>query len=63
MEKFFDLNEEARQVVREIMSYKWLESEKAGRDIGESEAAKEWISKHYDAWFQANSHKFVKQSH
>lgn len=32
--------------IDEILRYKWIESEKQGRDIGEMRAAAEWISKY-----------------
>lgn len=56
----FDLNEEIRAVIREIMDYKWIESEKEGKDIGLSRATKEWISKYYDTWFRFNAQHFMK---
>lgn len=34
-----------------INRFKWLESEKAGYDIGEVEAPRLWIRKYYQAWF------------
>ncbi|MEJ5283755.1 MAG: hypothetical protein ACP5Q5_01150 [Brevinematia bacterium] len=60
--KVFDIDALVSEVVEEIMRYKWLESEKAGRDIGENEAAKRWITEHYDLWFNATKDKFVKDS-
>lgn len=54
----FNLKAEIQDVVREIMVYKWLESEKKGQDIGLNRAAEEWISKHYDDWFRYNRIKF-----
>ncbi|MDD2717449.1 MAG: hypothetical protein PHW04_16280 [Candidatus Wallbacteria bacterium] len=42
-----DLN---RKAVEEINRYKWIESEKCGHDIGEYQAAKEWILKYYSEW-------------
>lgn len=61
MSRYFDLNEELRAVIHEIMDYKWLESEKAGRDIGLSTATKEWIAKYYDTWFHYNVKHFMKE--
>jgi hypothetical protein len=58
--KHFDLNEEMRAVINEIMRYKWLESEKEGHDIGLSRAAREWIARYYDSWFQFNIKNFLK---
>lgn len=34
----------------EIMKYKWLESEKAGHDIGFERALLDWIRNHRDTW-------------
>jgi len=34
----------------EILRHKWLESEKAGRDIGFERALTDWIIKHRSKW-------------
>ncbi len=34
----------------EILRHKWLESEKAGKDIGFEKALLDWIRKHRDGW-------------
>jgi hypothetical protein len=34
----------------EIETYKWIESEKNGRDIGWEQAVTEWQDRHYGAW-------------
>ncbi len=34
----------------EIMKHKWLESEKAGHDIGYDKAFMDWIMNHRDKW-------------
>ena len=34
----------------EIMRHKWIESEKAGYDIGFERALLDWIVKHRSAW-------------
>ncbi len=34
----------------EIMRHKWIESEKAGRDIGFDHALTDWIMKHRSKW-------------
>lgn len=36
----------------EILKHKWLESEKAGEDIGFERALLDWIQKHRDGWRQ-----------
>ncbi|MGC8765688.1 MAG: DUF4032 domain-containing protein [Brevinematia bacterium] len=58
---YFDLEKQVSEVVEEIMKYKWLESEKVGRDIGMKEAATQWISKHYVLWFKATKDRFIKE--
>lgn len=37
----------------EILTYKWLESEKAGYDIGFERALVEWITNHRSGWRRA----------
>ena len=34
----------------EILKHKWIESEKAGRDIGFEQALTDWIIKHRASW-------------
>jgi len=34
----------------EILKHKWIESEKAGKDIGFEKALLDWICKHRTAW-------------
>ena len=34
----------------EILKHKWLESEKAGHDVGFERALLDWIRNHRDAW-------------
>ena len=34
----------------EILRHKWIESEKAGRDIGFEQALTDWIIKHRSNW-------------
>ena len=34
----------------EIMKHKWIESEKAGHDIGFEKALLDWIVKHRSSW-------------
>jgi hypothetical protein len=36
----------------EIKKYKWIESEKAGRDIGWERATREWMQKYFPEWKQ-----------
>ena len=37
----------------EILRHKWIESEKAGHDIGFERALTDWIIKHRSAWRKA----------
>lgn len=38
---------------QEILRHKWLESEKAGHDIGFERALTDWIIRHRSAWRKA----------
>jgi hypothetical protein len=38
---------------QQILDYKWIESQKAGEDIGLERALTEWVSKHRAAWREA----------
>ena len=44
------LYQEFLQEREEILKHKWLESEKAGRDIGFERALLDWIRNHRDKW-------------
>lgn len=37
----------------EILRHKWIESEKAGYDVGFERALLDWIRKHRDEWRQS----------
>jgi hypothetical protein len=37
----------------EILKHKWIESEKAGRDIGFEQALTDWIIRHRSQWRKA----------
>jgi hypothetical protein len=41
-----------KRVIEEINRHRWIESEKAGRDIGFETAATEWLEKFSKAWMQ-----------
>ena len=45
-----DLYHEFQAEKSEILRYKWLKSEKAGRDIGFDRAFLDWILFHRDQW-------------
>lgn len=40
------------EILREIERHKWIESEKAGHDIGGNRAALDWMRRHYEHWKQ-----------
>ena len=44
------LYDDFRREQREIFRHKWLESEKAGKDIGFEEALTSWITQHRNDW-------------
>jgi len=46
----------------EILRHKWLESEKAGRDIGFEHALADWIVRHRLKWRRARQ-EHMAQSH
>ena len=41
----------------EILSHKWIESEKKGQDIGFERALLDWIRKHRESWRGARNTK------
>lgn len=40
----------------EILKHKWIESEKAGKDVGFERALMDWIRNHRDEWKQYRRH-------
>jgi len=50
-----------QRVRKEIDKHKWIESEKAGYDIGFEKAAEDWISRYADEWEQRHSEKPVRK--
>ena len=44
------------EIVDEISRHKWLESEKAGWDIGGNRAARDWMVQHYEFWKKAKGY-------
>src|SRR5438552_9048116 len=44
------LYREYQAIREEILKYKWIESEKAGHDIGFEQALTDWIHKHCSNW-------------
>jgi len=43
----------------EILRHKWIESEKAGHDIGFEKALLDWIVKHRAGWRYLRQHKSI----
>ena len=48
--KTHPLSEFVRSQAEEIKKYKWIESEKAGGDIGWERAMREWMHKYFPDW-------------
>jgi len=46
----------------EIEKYKWIESEKAGIDIGWERASTEWLDRHFPAWKRNNWQRAVREA-
>jgi len=51
-----------RSQQEEIKKYKWIESEKLGRDIGWERASQEWLQNHFPGWKRAHGDRFVKEA-
>ncbi len=46
----------------EILRHKWIESEKAGHDIGFEQALFEWVTNYRDPWKEkTTNHKDTKE--
>jgi len=46
----------------EILKHKWIESEKAGRDIGFERALTDWIIKHRSKWRKSRQQQATSQT-
>jgi hypothetical protein len=46
----------------EVMKHKWIESEKAGFDIGFNKALLEWVIKHRSAWREYRRKKCIDEN-
>ena len=46
-----------KEVLVEIDRYKWLESEKAGYDIGLEKASRQWLELNASTWLARHSNK------
>ena len=51
-----------RSTAEEIKKYKWIESEKAGRDIGWERAQQEWLQNHFPAWKQQRWQRTLQEA-
>ena len=51
-----------RSQQEEITKYKWIESEKAGEDIGWERAITEWMTKHFPDWKRHSWNSAVKEA-
>ena len=51
-----------RSQQEEIKKYKWIESEKLGRDIGWERASREWMQKHFPDWKHDSWNRFVQEA-
>lgn len=56
------LVENVRSQREEIKKYKWIESEKAGQDIGWERAAQEWMAKYFPEWKQYRWQRAVQEA-
>ena len=56
------LAEVFRSQQEEIKSYKWIESEKLGKDIGWEQARQEWLAKHFPAWKQDRWQRAIREA-
>jgi hypothetical protein len=59
MKKYPFLKDEL--AINEIRKHKWIESEKAGQEIGFATAAVDWINKYGEAWLQFRRERFIPQ--
>jgi hypothetical protein len=46
-----------KEVIDEIQKHKWIESEKKHKDIGNNNAALDWIEHHYELWLRSRLSK------
>ena len=49
-------------VVEEIQRHLWIESEKAGYDIGYEKAAEDWIARYSDDWIKFHTPTQAQQT-
>ena len=51
-----------RAQVKEVAKYKWIESERAGQDIGWERAYAEWLEKHFPDWERYQKHRAIDEA-
>lgn len=51
-----------RSQQEEIKKYKWIESEKLGKDIGWEKASQEWLHKHFPGWKKDRWNRFIQEA-
>ena len=56
------LAEVFRSEHEEIKKHKWIESEKAGRDIGWECAEHEWMRKHFAGWKRSRWERAIHEA-
>jgi hypothetical protein len=56
LQKPFSLYQEFQAEREEILKHKWIESEKAGHDIGFELALTDWMLKHWADWRKSRDH-------
>lgn len=56
------LAEIVRSQLEEIKKYKWIESEKNGKDIGMEQATREWMAKHFPEWKQYRWKRAIQEA-
>ncbi len=56
------LAEIVRSQLEEINKYKWIESEKTGKDIGMERATREWMAKHFPGWKQHRWNRAIAEA-
>jgi hypothetical protein len=57
-----DFSKLNNEVIEEINRHKWIESEKAGYDIGFARAAMEWVELYYNDWLAEKMHQGFKKA-
>ena len=56
------LAEIVRSQLEEINKYKWIESEKLGKDIGMERATREWLAKYFPEWKKFRWNKAIEEA-